>query len=993
MTLTFIGMTLPAHDDRFATLSDLDLVHVDGQAILFATDPNGRIFGHAIAADGELVALNDRGVGMDRTAGTSVATTVQTTAEGVELLVGGRRDGAATLTIGSDGRLDIAQDLPSGAPAAVDVSVAVEIDDGLLVTRAAGGAGLALSAGGAGLADPIAVAGTGPQDGARGVADLAHANIGGRQIVFAAAQGDGYSQADSGVSSWTADAGGLRPADIVATLDGVGFMVPTSIATATVAGETWLILASAQGASGGLSVMHVDPEGQMLPVDHVNDTRDTRFGGARAVETLNRDGVVYVAAGGTDGGISLFVLMPDGKLVLIDSFEDTLTAGLADVTAIAMEFRDGAIQIYVTSESEVGITHLRHAPGKAGRTLRAEDDGPVRLSGTSGLDLIAGGAGSDTLDGGGRDDILSDGAGADRMTGGWGHDTFVLASDRTADVITDFNPRHDRLDLGAWPFLYDVNSLSILSTADGARIEWRGEVLTLIALDLAPIPPEEVRAAILRGPNRTFRAPDMTLTGGAEDDALQGSWGRDVLQGHGGGDVLEGGDAPDLLLGGDGRDTLAGENGNDTLMGEAGSDLLLGGRGHDLLEGGADTDTLRGDAGNDTLLGGAGDDDLDGDTGDDELDGGAGWDRLAGGDGGDTLLGAAGDDTLTGDRGADRLDGGDGADHLSGGRDADTLLGGDGDDSLFAGAGADRLAGGAGVDRLVGGEGDDRLDGGSEDDHLSGEQGDDWIGAGRGDDTLFAGGGMDTLAGGRGADLLVGGGGSDELSGNNSADHLSGGGGSDRLFGGRGADTLWGGDGGDVAEGGRGDDRILGEAGADRAAGGNGGDHLSGGGGGDHLSGGAGRDTIAGDYGADTLLGEDDADELLGGAGQDRLDGGSGDDGLSGGGGRDTLIGGHGGDRLDGGRGNDVLRGGDGADVFVFRASAGRDRVEDFRLGADRILLDRALVGDAETGAQIVARYARETAEGVLLDLPGDDAILLHDMTGLTGLAEAIDIM
>jgi 5'-nucleotidase len=65
----------------------------------------------------------------------------------------------------------------------------------------------------------------------------------------------------------------------------------------------------------------------------------------------------------------------------------------------------------------------------------------VVKNGTAGRDVIVGTAG---------DDIINGGIGADTLTGGAGGDTFVYASLRDAgDVITDFTPYADRLDLSA----------------------------------------------------------------------------------------------------------------------------------------------------------------------------------------------------------------------------------------------------------------------------------------------------------------------------------------------------------------------------------------------------------------------------------------------------------------------------------------------------------------------------------------------------------------
>jgi serralysin len=99
---------------------------------------------------------------------------------------------------------------------------------------------------------------------------------------------------------------------------------------------------------------------------------------------------------------------------------------------------------------------------------------------------------------------------------------------------------------------------------------------------------------------------------------------------------------------------------------------------------------------------------------------------------------------------------------------------------------------------------------------------------------------------------------------------------------------------------------------------------------------------------ADRFTGTNGNDTIDGGAGNQTLRGLLGDDALNGGAGNDILIGGGGKDRLTGGT---------GSDIFVFEAAsdspatAGRDRIQDFQRGMDKIDLtaidaNSAVVGD-----------------------------------------------
>jgi Ca2+-binding RTX toxin-like protein len=70
------------------------------------------------------------------------------------------------------------------------------------------------------------------------------------------------------------------------------------------------------------------------------------------------------------------------------------------------------------------------------------------LTGDNNSNLINGGMGNDVLNGGGGDDYLIGGLGNNTLTGGSGADTFQwLKGNSGHDVITDFTPGTDKLDL------------------------------------------------------------------------------------------------------------------------------------------------------------------------------------------------------------------------------------------------------------------------------------------------------------------------------------------------------------------------------------------------------------------------------------------------------------------------------------------------------------------------------------------------------------------
>ncbi len=813
----------------------------------------------------------------------------------------------------------------------------------LLAARHAGSGVESFRIGAGGALVPVSVAADTAAFALAGVVALAQAEVGGRTVVFAG------SVQEHGITTLTVSAtGALTRGAVTGAAQGVPLQGVTALETVQAFGATWLVAAAA--GSSSLTVFQVGAEGVLVPADHVIDALGTRFQGVTALEVVAHGDWVFVLAAGADAGLTLFAMLPGGRLVHLATLADRADLGLDNISALRAAVVGDQLQVMVLSGAEAGVTQLAlplAGLGVAGR----------RVTGTAGRDLIL------------------DGTGSEMLTGGGGADLFVLRADGQRDVITDFEPGLDRIDLSLWPFLRNTGQLAVTPTATGAVLRFGAEELEIRTATGRSLTVAEVRAM-------DFLTPGRILLSGAPEPEAPGTGGP--LVGTPGPDRMVGGAEADTLIGGEGNDTLEGGAGNDSLTGGAGADRLFGGEGDDLLEGddsaegaGAGNDMIYGGAGNDRLFGGGGADVLDGGDGNDRLFGGEGDDRLTGGAGRDRLEGGGGNDILTGLDGADLLDGGEGVDRMDGGEGADTLFGGAGDDMIWGGVGNDRLSGGAGRDRMFGGAGDDSLWGGGDADRMAGDEGDDLLWGGAGNDRIEGGEGDDTLDGGAGRDWLIGGPGHDRLIGGAGRDGLSDGAGNDTLLGGNGRDSLaategddllYGGAGSDTLEGGPGRDRLFGGAGRDRLDGGEGEDLLIGGTGADTILDGAGNDTIRGEGGADLVMasaGDDlayggaGADRLFGGDGSDRLFGGAGDDTLAGGSGEDRLLGEDGADRLDGGEGADSLFGGAGNDTIL--GGAGDDSA-DGGAGAD------SLMGDAGND-----RLFGGTGDDVLSGGEGDD--------------------
>jgi len=905
-------------------LRDLQIINTpEGRFLYAATGQNGGLSVYRLYDDGRSVTLSDSAY--HTAAGIGIGPLAVITMQGTtQLVLGGTGEGRLACydlaTAGQIGTLDMIV-LPGNSRADYTAMANIGLPSGArayyLITATTG----ALVAYGentkGGLQRGIALEGDAAAYTLGGLVTLDMATVGGTSFLLAA------SSAAQEVISYQVDAatGGLSVADSIGAPQGLGIAMPTAMQTVTAYGSTWVILGAADSHS--LSVLRLHNTGRLSATDHLLDTLETRFGGVQALAVTKVEDRVFVVAGGSDDGLSLFTLLPDGRLVHLQSLAHDVGLGLENVTAIEAVQTGALIQIFVTSQGDGGVSQfsvpltdlgvVRNNTGATEKTL---------LTGTAGDDLIIGGSAQDIFLGGAGDDILVSGTGGGLFTGGAGADLFVLSpvvgSAKSGPLrITDFEAGIDRLDLSAFPMLRSPSQIKVTSISTGVRLSVGEQTVTidsdtgktLTAWDLwgrGFSTPDRVLVLNPPGSGAIYGTPgNDTITGDAGADLMHGDSGADVLRGAAGNDRLFGEGGSDLLHGGKERDLLRGGSANDRLFGGAGKDRLFGEDGRDRLTGGGGGDILQGGDGNDVLAGNGGQDSLFGGLGDDTLTGGFGKDRLFGGRGGDTLAGGADKDSLSGGRGDDILQGDGGADVLRGGNAKDQLFGGLGNDQLFGEDGNDRLTGGDGSDTLIGGADRDTLLGGA------------------GDDTLRGGGGIDKLRGGNGDDILRGGAAKDRLLGNVGQDILSGGGGRDRLIGGIGADTLIGNGDNDRLIGGRGDD---------------------------------------------ILQGGDGNDRLFGGKAQDSLSGGKGRDILQGDGGKDVLLGNLGKDRLNGGVGNDSLTGGAGADTFVFTAGHGRDKIIDFTPGQDRIRLQLDATGFDDLGLKAVGDDTRiDTGDGLIL--------------------------
>jgi Ca2+-binding RTX toxin-like protein len=543
------------------------------------------------------------------------------------------------------------------------------------------------------------------------IVELRTVTVQGREYVLIACA------SSNSVQSYRRDpaTGALIPADQTGAAEGLGIRAPTGMEVVAVGGVTYAVLVSAGTSS--ITVIRVGPDGRLTPVEHIVDTAATRFQGVQAVAVVQANGMTFVIAGGADHGVSLFLMLPDGRLVYLDTIADTAELSMANVSAIEAVVVNGVIHVFVGSQRDSGITHLTIPVDSLGVTAQGASGAATRIAGTNRADVLIARSNNDTLEGGAGADVLVAGPGRTVMRGGDGADIYVVRAGATRVEIADFQRGLDRLDLGDLPMLRSVAQLTITPTANGARIEYRGVTITITSADGQPLTVADLFPDGLWGPDRIPILPpgasdeegrhftgtdgNDTLTGGSGNDTIDAGAGNDRIVLIGGNNLVWGGGGNDTIVAGPGNDTVYAGPGDDLIYGFGGNNRLEGGPGNDTVYGGPDSETIQGGPGNDLIWSGGGSNRVFGGEGNDTIHGGDGGNRLDGGPGHDVIHGGLGNDTIWGGDGNDLIYDAGGRDELWGGAGNDSLRGGPGNDTLWAGPGSDRLWGGAGADMFV----------------------------------------------------------------------------------------------------------------------------------------------------------------------------------------------------------------------------------------------------------------------------------------------------
>jgi serralysin len=687
----------------------------------------------------------------------------------------------------------------------------------------------------------------------RGITALDNVQIGDRQFVLAASPGeDAITLLELGPQ------GRLFVVDSATAVNYLPIDAPTTLQTVIIGAAHFVVTASF--GTGSLTVLEISAGGTLNFVDQLNDTRETRFGGTSALDIVTHEGRTYVAAAGNDMGVSLFQMLPDGRLMHLETFIDQLSTALDGISDLRFVQTDSDLELFALSTRDAGLTRFNIETEPAGNA------GAVS-TGTAQHDIISAATSQGSVYGYGGDDILLDSAGEQNFFGGSGADIFAFKSDQERDTIRDFNATEDRIDLSGASNIHSANDLKITEGTNGFYVQWDDDALAVRMASGTNLTYDTLVAAFMFEIDRVPMIERAPMMGTADNDIFIWAAGDDTVDGGDGIDRMDYSQAPMSAivdLADPNRNAMAADG--DMLNNIEG---VIGTDGDDVFYGDDLANTLISGHGNDALFGGAGNDWLMPGDGAGTVDGGAGVDMLSLLDLSQSArvslatqsmttathtVTLANIENISGTIYADVIEGDSGSNRLRGLGDYDWFLATEGSDSYDGGSGRDMVSYVYAPEAV-------RVD-------MNAGQGLAGLALG---DTYTS---IERITGSIYGDVVFGGVGDEDLRGVGGYDWFIGSPGRDRFDGGSGADTVayWTSQTGVMANlslgyGSGGDaDRDLFTAI----------ENLTGSSFGDRLTGDNGRNVLRGLGGDDVLNGYGSVDRLEGGAGNDKLDGGWG---------------------------------------------------------------------------------------------------------------------
>ncbi|AZQ65711.1 hypothetical protein EF888_00325 [Silicimonas algicola] len=166
------------------------------------------------------------------------------------------------------------------------------------------------------------------------------------------------SATENGLNLVAITPGGMGYVAVMGASEGLPIGRPSDVEVIQRLDETLLVVSGRTSSS--LSVVSLGPAGAPILSDHILDAPWTRFQGAEAVATATYGDFAFVAAGGSEGGVSLFTVLPGGRMVHLSSVADADQMPLYRVSALEAQVAYNRIDIFAVSAIEAGIARLSY---------------------------------------------------------------------------------------------------------------------------------------------------------------------------------------------------------------------------------------------------------------------------------------------------------------------------------------------------------------------------------------------------------------------------------------------------------------------------------------------------------------------------------------------------------------------------------------------------------------------------------------------------------
>lgn len=282
------------------------------------------------------------------------------------------------------------------------------------------------------------------------------------------------SALEGGVTSFGRIGGTLGLVDSLGAIDGLPLAGAAAMQALVMGGVTYAVIAAT--GSSALTVVRVNAMGCLFATDTLYDDLTTRFARPETLDVFTWAGRSFIVTGGSDAGVQVMELRPDGKLTPFATGVFETGAGLGSITALEVAVSGGQMQAWAVDETNGKVSQFGMDLSGVGGTILA---GGGTTTGTGLGEMIWGGSGAQVLQGAGGEDWIYDGSGSDTLTGGSGADVFLFAADGAMDTISDFELHKDRIDLSDWGRIYSAAALTITPTATGATLSWGSQQITV----------------------------------------------------------------------------------------------------------------------------------------------------------------------------------------------------------------------------------------------------------------------------------------------------------------------------------------------------------------------------------------------------------------------------------------------------------------------------------------------------------------------------------